>query len=251
MVLYTHMKGIILAGGSGTRLRPLTKITSKQLLPIYNKPMVYYPLETLRRAGIEDILIIIAPDHAGDFLNLLGSGKEFGCDFTYEIQDKPEGLAQAFLIGEKFIGTDSVTMVLGDNLYEDDFSQAIQSFQSGARVFAKEVSDPKRFGVVEFDQNKRAISIEEKPEQPKSNFAVTGLYIYDNTVVEKTRNLAPSSRGELEITDLNNLYLQEGTLDVATVPGRWFDTGTFESWFEATSFARDRELAAANTPTLG
>ncbi len=239
------MKGIILAGGSGTRLRPLTKITSKQLLPIYNKPMVYYPLETLRQAGIEDILIIIAPDHAGDFLNLLGSGREFGCDFTYEIQDKPEGLAQAFLIGEKFIGDDSVTMVLGDNLYEDDFSEAIQTFQSGARVFAKEVSDPERFGVVEFDENRRAISIEEKPAQPKSNRAVTGLYIYDNTVVQKARSLQPSARGELEITDLNNLYLQEGTLDVALVEGRWFDTGTFESWFEATSFARDRELSRA------
>lgn len=239
------MKGIILAGGSGTRLRPLTKITSKQLLPIYNKPMVYYPLETLRTAGIEDILIIIAPDHAGDFLNLLGSGREFGCDFTYEIQDKPEGLAQAFLIGEKFIGNDSVTMVLGDNLYEDDFSEAITTFKSGARVFAKEVSDPQRFGVVEFDENRKAISIEEKPEVPKSNHAVTGLYIYDSTVVQKTKNLKPSPRGELEITDLNNLYLQEGTLDVATVNGRWFDTGTFESWFEATAFARDRELAKA------
>jgi glucose-1-phosphate thymidylyltransferase len=239
------MKGIILAGGSGTRLRPLTKITSKQLLPIYNKPMVYYPLETLRTAGIEDILIIIAPDHAGDFLNLLGSGKDFGCDFTYEIQDKPEGLAQAFLIGEKFIGNDSVTMVLGDNLYEDDFSEAIRTFESGARVFAKEVTDPQRFGVVEFDENRKAISIEEKPEVPKSNHAVTGLYIFDNTVVQKTKQLQPSARGELEITDLNNVYLREGTLDVATVNGRWFDTGTFESWFEATAFARDRELAKA------
>jgi glucose-1-phosphate thymidylyltransferase len=237
------MKGIILAGGSGTRLRPLTKITSKQLLPIYNKPMVFYPIETLRTAGIEDILIIIAPDHAGDFLNLLGSGKDFGCDFTYEIQDKPEGLAQAFLIGEKFIGNDSVTMILGDNLYEDDFSESIRSFQSGARVFAKEVVDPQRFGVVEFDENRKAISIEEKPQNPKSNHAVTGLYIYDSTVVEKAKKLQPSARGELEITDLNNVYLQEGTLDVATVSGRWFDTGTFESWFEATAFARDRERA--------
>jgi glucose-1-phosphate thymidylyltransferase len=245
VVPYDHMKGIILAGGSGTRLRPLTKITSKQLLPIYNKPMVYYPLETLRTAGIEDILIIIAPDHAGDFLNLLGSGKDFGCDFTYEIQDKPEGLAQAFLIGEKFIGNDSVTMVLGDNLYEDDFSEAIRTFESGARVFAKEVTDPQRFGVVEFDENRKAISIEEKPEVPKSNHAVTGLYIFDNTVVQKTKQLQPSARGELEITDLNNVYLREGTLDVATVNGRWFDTGTFESWFEATAFARDRELAKA------
>lgn len=237
------MKGIILAGGSGTRLRPLTKITSKQLLPIYNKPMVFYPLGTLLTAGIRDILVIIAPDHAGDFLNLLGSGREFGCDFTYEIQDKPEGLAQAFLIGEQFIGDDNVTMILGDNLYEEDFSEAVQTFKSGARVFAKEVPDPQRFGVVEFDDQMRALSIEEKPAVPKSNYAVTGLYIYDHTVVEKVKTLQPSARGEYEISDLNNLYLQEGTLDVATMQGRWFDTGTFESWFEATEFARDRELA--------
>jgi glucose-1-phosphate thymidylyltransferase len=238
------MKGIILAGGSGTRLRPLTKVTSKQLLPIYNKPMIYFPIETLLNAGIKDILIIVAPDHAGDFLKLLGSGKEMGCKFTYEIQDKPEGLAQAFLIGENFIGKDNVTLILGDNLFEDDFSQAITSFNSGGRVFAKEVQDPERFGVVAFDDTMRATSIEEKPKQPKSSYAVTGLYIYDNSVVEKARNLRPSSRGELEITDLNNLYLQEGTLDVAFVNGRWFDTGTFESLHEAITFVRDRELAS-------
>lgn len=237
------MKGIILAGGSGTRLRPLTRVTSKQLLPIYNKPMIYFPIETLLKAGIKDILIIVAPDHAGDFLKLLGSGKEFGCKFTYEIQDKPEGLAQAFLIGENFIGNDDVTLILGDNLFEDDFADAITTFKSGGRVFAKEVSDPERFGVVAFDENKTATSIEEKPETPKSSYAVTGLYIYDNTVIEKTRSLAPSSRGELEITDLNNLYLEEGSLDVAFVEGRWFDTGTFESLHEAITFTRDRELA--------
>lgn len=236
------MKGIILAGGSGTRLRPLTKITSKQLLPIYNKPMIYYPLETLLKAGIKEVLIIIAPDNAGDFLKLLGSGKDFGCDFTYEIQDKPEGLAQAFLIGEQFIGDDNVTLILGDNIYQDDFSEAIQSFQNGGRVFAKQVEDPERFGVVEFDQNQRAISIEEKPAQPKSNYAVTGLYIYDNTVVEKAKNLQPSARGELEITDLNNAYLQEGNLDVAFVEGAWFDTGTFESMHSAIEFVRQREF---------
>lgn len=236
------MKGIILAGGSGTRLRPLTKVTSKQLLPVYDKPMIYYPLETLMRAGIKDILIIVAPDHAGDFLKLLGSGKEFGCKFTYEIQDKPEGLAQAFIVGQNFIGNDNVTMILGDNLFEDDFSSAIQGFKSGARVFAKEVTDPERFGVVEFDENKKALSIVEKPAEPRSNFAVTGLYIYDNTVVQKSLNLAPSSRGELEITDLNMVYLNEGSLDVAMVEGRWLDTGTFESLFEATVFARERAL---------
>ncbi|OGJ16046.1 MAG: spore coat protein [Candidatus Pacebacteria bacterium RIFCSPHIGHO2_01_FULL_46_16] len=237
------MKGIILAGGSGTRLRPLTSITSKQLLPIYNKPMIFFPLETLLNSGIKDVLIIVAPSNAGDFLKLLGSGKEFGCKFTYEIQDKPEGLAQAFLIGENFLADDSATLVLGDNIFEDNFSEAITSFRSGGRVFAKEVPDPERFGVVMFDENKRAVSIEEKPEQPTSNFAVTGLYIYDNTVVQKVKTLAPSSRGELEITDLNNVYLREGTLDVAFVAGKWFDTGTFESLYEATQFVRDRARA--------
>ena len=236
------MKGIILAGGSGTRLRPLTQVTSKQLLPIYNKPMIYYPLETLLKAGIKDILIIVAPDHAGDFLKLLGSGKEFGCKFTYEIQDKPEGLAQAFIIGENFIGDDSVTLILGDNLYEDDFLNDIQTFQTGGRVFLKEVSDPQRFGVAEFDENRKVISIEEKPTEPKSNYAVTGMYIYDHTVVAKAKSLKPGNRGELEITDLNNLFLQEGTLDVAFVEGKWLDTGTFESLHEAIVFARNREL---------
>lgn len=237
------MKGIILAGGSGTRLRPLTKVTSKQLLPIYNKPMIFYPLETLITAGIREILIIVAPDHAGDFLKLLGSGKEFGCKFTYEIQDKPEGLAQAFVIGENFIGDESVTLILGDNLFEDDFSESIRSFEKGGRVFAKEVEDPERFGVVEFDDNRKAISIVEKPDQPKSNYAVTGLYIYDNTVVQKAKSLQPSPRGELEITDLNNVYLQEGTLDVAFVEGKWLDTGTFEAMHEAIEFARRKALA--------
>jgi len=239
------MKGIILAGGAGTRLYPLTKVTSKQLLPIYNKPMIQYPLETLIRAGIKDILIIVAPDHAGDFLKCLGSGKEYGCHFTYEIQDKPEGIAQAFIIGRDFIDRDNVTLILGDNLYEDDFSTAIKTFVSGGRVFAKKVSDPQRFGVVEFDENNKAISIEEKPKMPKSQYSVTGLYIYDSTVVDKVKTLAVSTRGELEITDLNNLYLREGSLDVAFVKGRWFDTGTFESMYEAISFARDKHLAKA------
>lgn len=237
------MKGIILAGGSGTRLSPLTKVTSKQLLPIYDQPMIFYPLNTLLTAGIKDILIIVAPDHAGDFLKLLGSGKELGCKFTYEIQDKPEGLAQAFIIGQNFIGDDAVTLILGDNIFEENFAEAITSFKSGGRVFAKEVSDPQRFGVVEFDQDHKAVSIEEKPTQPKSNHAVTGLYIYDNSVVEKARNLQPSERGELEITDLNNLYLKEGTLDVATMSGAWFDTGTFESMFAAVTFIRDKKMA--------
>lgn len=236
------MKGIILAGGSGTRLRPLTKVTSKQLLPIYNQPMIFFPLQTLLTAGITDILIIVAPDHAGDFLKLLGSGSDFGCKFTYEIQDKPEGLAQAFRIGANFIGNDAVTLILGDNIYEDNFSEHITSFKSGGRVFAKEVSDPERFGVVEFDQDKKALSIVEKPTEPKSNYAVTGLYIYDNSVIQKAKDLQPGARGELEITDLNNVYLKEGTLDVAFVEGKWLDTGTFESLFEAIEFVRNREL---------
>lgn len=241
------MKGIILAGGSGTRLRPLTKVTSKQLLPVYDQPMIYYPLQTLITAGIRDILVVIAPDHAGDFLKLLGSGNDFGCKFSYEIQDSPGGLPQAFLIGENFIGSDDVTLVLGDNVYEDDFSESIRTFKDGGRVFIKKVPDPARFGVAEFDANQKVISIEEKPAQPKSEYAVTGLYIYDNSVIKRAKSLAPSPRGELEITDLNNLYLKDGVLDVAFVEGKWFDTGTFESLFEATAFIRQRQLAAAST----
>ncbi len=236
------MKGIILAGGSGTRLRPLTKVTSKQLLPVYNQPMIYFPLNTLLSAGIKDILIIIAPDHAGDFLKLLGSGDKFGCKFSYEIQDKPEGLAQAFIVGENFIGKDNVTLILGDNIYEDNFKDAITTFESGAKIFVKNVSDPQRFGIAEFDENNKVISIEEKPQEPKSEYAVTGMYIYDNSVVEKAKSLTPSARGELEITDLNNLYLQENSLSVAFVDGKWLDTGTFESLHEAIIFIRDKEL---------
>ena len=236
------MKGIVLAGGSGTRLSPLTKVTSKQLLPIYNKPMIYYSLHTLIRAGIKEILVIVAPDRAGYFLKLLGSGKELGCKFTYEIQDSPAGLAQAFLIGANFIGQDDATLILGDNIFEDDFTESILSFKSGGRIFIKKVPDPERFGVAEFDQDNKVISIEEKPTQPKSDFAVTGLYIYDNSVIAKAQSLKPSARGELEITDLNNLFLKEGNLDVAVVKGEWFDTGTFESLYEASSFMRRKCL---------
>lgn len=203
--------------------------------------MIFFPLQTLLKAGIRDILIIVAPDHAGDFLKLLGSGQEFGCNFSYEVQEKPAGLAQAFLIGENFVGEDNVTLILGDNIFEDDFTTPIQTFERGGRVFAKEVPDPNRFGVVAFDVNQRAMSIVEKPEVPESNFAVTGLYIYDNTVIEKAKSLQPSARGELEITDLNNLYLKEGSLDVAFVEGKWLDTGTFESLYEAIAFVRNRE----------
>ncbi len=234
------MRGIILAGGSATRLRPCTKVISKQLLPVYNKPMIYYPLNTLIKAGIKEILIIVAPERAGDYLNLLGSGKEFGVKFTYEIQDKPRGLAEAFVIGENFIDDENVCMILGDNIFEDDFSKEIKNFQKGALVFAKEVPDPERFGIVEFDQNNKAISIEEKPKNPKSNYCVTGLYIYDSRVVEAAKNLKPSDRGELEIVDLHNWYLEKGELEVAMVNGEWIDTGTFDSLLEAQVLAKEK-----------
>ncbi len=234
------MKGIILSGGSGTRLQPLTKITSKQLLPIYNRPMIYYPLNTLIKAGIKEILIIVAPERAGDYLNLLGSGKEFGVKFTYEIQDKPEGLAQAFIIAENFLDDDSVAMILGDNIFEDDFSEDIKSFKSGAKIFAKQVSDPERFGVVKFDKNMQAEEIVEKPKTYLSNYAVTGLYVYDNRVVEAAKSIKPSPRGELEITDLNNWYLKKDELSVAQVEGEWLDAGTFDSLLKAQVFAKEK-----------
>jgi len=230
------MKGIVLAGGKATRLRPLTKITSKQLLPVYDKPMIFYPMETLIGAGIKDILIIIAPDYAGHFLNLLGSGRDFGARFSYEIQEEPKGLADAFRVGENFIGSDNVTMILGDNIFDKNFSESISKFSKGAMVFAKKVDDPKRFGVVEFDGQMRAISIEEKPEKPKSNYAVTGLYVYDNRVVNYAKNLKPSARGELEITDLNNIYLINGELSVKLIDGVWEDAGTFESLLRVSNY---------------
>ncbi len=235
------MKGIILAGGAGTRLSPLTKVTSKQLLPIYNKPMIYYPLETLMRGGITEILIITAPDRAGDFLRLLGSGRERGAKFTYEIQDKPEGIAQAFVIAENFIGDDSVALILGDNIFEDDFSQAIKGFKTGGHVFAKKVPDPERFGVVKFSERGVAEQIVEKPKERISDYAVTGLYLYDNRVVDIAKNLKPSSRGELEITDVNNVYLAGGELTVSTVKGAWLDAGTFDSLLAANLLIAKRE----------
>lgn len=236
------MKGIILSGGSGTRLRPLTKITSKQLLPVYNKPMIYYPLNTLLKAGITEILIIVAPERAGDYLNLLGSGKDFGAKFTYEIQDEPKGLAEAFIIGDNFIDDDSVAMILGDNIFEDDFSEDIKNFQKGAKVFAKKVSDPERFGVVKFNNDQKAEQIVEKPKQYISDYALTGLYIYDSRVVEAARSVQPSDRGELEITDLHNWYLEKGELEVAMVEGKWLDAGTFETLLEAQKFASKEEM---------
>jgi glucose-1-phosphate thymidylyltransferase len=231
-----RVKGIVLAGGRATRLRPLTKITSKQLLPVYDKPMIYYPIETLRTAGIRDILIIIAPEYSGHFLNLLGSGKEFGLKFTYEIQEEPRGLADAFLIGEQFIGDGDVALILGDNIFDEDFSQAVSSFQSGATVFAKEVPDPQRYGVVEFDAGGAVLSIEEKPAVPKSNFALVGLYLCDRTACAIARGLGRSPRGELEITEVMNQFLQRGQLQVHQVRGVWEDAGTFESLLRVSNY---------------
>jgi glucose-1-phosphate thymidylyltransferase len=230
------MKGIILSGGSGTRLYPLTKITSKQLLPVYNKPMIFYPLETLLKAGIKDILIIVAPEHAEQYKELLGDSKD-GVKFSYLIQEKPAGLAQAFIIGENFMGGESVCMILGDNIFEDDFSETIKNFKSGAQVFAKEVSDPERFGVVKFDAGMKAVQIEEKPKEHLSNYAITGLYLYDCRVSEIAKHVKPSARGELEITDLHNWYLEKGELAVKIINGEWLDAGTFDSLFKASEWA--------------
>lgn len=234
------MKGIILAGGEGTRLYPLTKVTSKQLLPVYDKPMIFYPLQTLLDAGIKEILIIVAPKRAGDFLNLLGSGKEFGAKFTYEVQDKAEGLAQAFTIGETFIGNDDVALILGDNLFEDSFIDAVQNFKGGAHIFAKRVPDPERFGVVEMAENGKVKRIMEKPKEYISDLAITGMYLYDNRVVGAAKNLVPSARGELEITDLHTWYLQKGELSVDVITGSWIDAGTFDSLAEASLWAQTR-----------
>ena len=236
------MKGIILAGGSGTRLYPITSAISKQMLPVYDKPMIYYPLSVLMLAGIREILIISTPRDLPGFRSLLGDGKSLGLEFSYKEQPSPDGLAQAFVLGEEFIGNDPVCMILGDNIfYGHGFGEALlktAEMKKGACIFGYYVTDPERYGVVEFDKNNKVLSIEEKPLQPRSNYAVTGLYFYDNTVVNKAKSLKPSPRGELEITDLNKVYLEEGTLDIRLM-GRgmaWLDTGTYESLLQASNF---------------
>lgn len=244
------MKGIILAGGSGTRLYPLTTVTSKQLLPIYDKPMIYYPLSVLMNAGIRDILIISTPQDTPRFQDLLKDGSQFGIQLSYAVQPSPDGLAQAFIIGSDFIGDDCVAMVLGDNIFaghglKKRLTAAVQNAESGngATVFGYYVDDPERFGIVEFDSNGKAVSIEEKPEHPKSNYCVTGLYFYDHRVVEYARSLKPSARGELEITDLNRIYLEKGSLNVELLGQgfTWLDTGTHESLVDATNFVKTME----------
>ncbi len=243
------MKGILLAGGNGRRLDPLTNVTNKHLLPVYDRPMVYYPLQTLKNAGIRDILIVTGKEYAGGFLKLLGSGRDYGCRFNYEVQDEAGGIAQALGLAQDFVDAESCAVILGDNIYEDDFAQTISHFegQNGARIFLKEVTDAQRFGVAEFDpQNpKKIIHIEEKPAQPKTNFAVTGFYLYDRHVFDVVKGLKPSGRGELEITDVNNYYIQKGQMEAHIVQGDWTDAGTFESLYRANRVARKIALTKA------
>jgi glucose-1-phosphate thymidylyltransferase len=245
------MKGIVLAGGTATRLFPLTVTTSKQLLPIYDRQMIFYPLNILIKAGVKDILIIVSPEHSGQFLNLLGSiFDELDIHIEFKVQKIPKGLADAFILGEDFIDNEAVTMILGDNIFEDNLSKKIKGFTKGGLIFAKEVSDPERFGVVEFDKNGKAVSIEEKPIKPKSNFCVTGVYTFDKDVVKIAKNLIPSSRGEIEVTDINKEYLKRGCLNIQTIKGSWLDAGTFDSLLEANIVVRDRKIYKKMDPLI-
>jgi glucose-1-phosphate thymidylyltransferase len=245
------MKGIILSGGTATRLFPLTATTSKQLLPVYDRQMIFYPLNTLIKAGIKDILIIVTPEHSGQYLNLLGSiFKNHGVHLYFEVQKTPRGLADAFILGASFIGQDSVTMILGDNIFEDDIRPFVKKFKRGGMIFAKKVSDPQRFGIIEFDKKGAAISIEEKPSKPKSNFCVTGIYVYDNQVVKIAQNLKPSTRGEIEVTDINKKYLEKGELKVNKIAGEWLDAGTFDSLLEAGNIVKKKRLYKKFDPVI-
>lgn len=247
------MKGIILAGGTGTRLLPATAIASKQLLPVYDRPMIFYPLNSLIKAGIKDILIIVSPEHSGNYLNLLGSLLEkHGIQISFQVQRRPRGLADAYLLAEDFLDGEPSVMILGDNIFEHDFSEDIKSFEKGGRVFALKVSDPERFGVVEFDpETRKVISIEEKPASPKSEYVIPGIYIYDGQAPGIAKTLTPSlNRGELEIVDVHNAYLEKGELDVRVLEGAWFDTGTHDSLLEASVFAKEHDLKKQFDPIL-
>ena len=245
------MRGIILAGGTATRLFPLTATTSKQLLPVYNRQMIFYPLNVLVKAGIKDILIIIAPEHSGSFLNLLGSiFEKNNIRLEFKVQKTPRGLADAFIIGENFIGADNVTMILGDNIFEDDFSRDIREFKSGGKVFAVKVPDPERSGVVKFNDEMKAIKIIEKPKEWISDYAIPGLYIYDNRVIGAAKEVKPSGRGEIEITDLHNWYLEKGELEVGLVKGKWLDAGTFDSLLEAGQYVKEKKMYEKFDPII-
>ena len=237
------MKGIILSGGVGTRLLPLTATTSKQLLPVYDRQMIFYPLNTLIKAGIQDILVIVSPEHSGQYLNLLGSiFQSYSINVTFSVQKAPRGLADAFILGEDFMDDDHVTMILGDNIFEHDFTDDIRSFNSGGRIFAKKVTDPERFGVVEFDAQRRVISIEEKPKNPRSDYAIPGIYIFDNRVSSIAKRVRPSDRGEIEITDVHKSYLRMKELDVRIIDDAYFDAGTFDSLLAASLLVKEKKL---------
>lgn len=245
------MKGIILAGGTATRLFPLTATTSKQLLPVYDRQMIFYPLNVLLKAGIKDILIIVAPDHSGQFLNLLGTiFAKYKVHIEFIVQKVPCGLAEAFILGEGFIDDDSVMMVLGDNIYEDNLASAVKDFESGGLVFVKKVKDPERYGVIEFDAKGKAVSIEEKPKIPKSDYCITGAYVYDSSVIEVAKGLKPSARGEIEISDVNSYFLEKGNLRVEKLKGDWLDAGTYDSLLEAGNIVKNKKLYKRFDPMI-